>query len=79
MASVQKRNYGRVGFRRLDQHDDVTLYPGEWFGDGKTKSSDALLHHRPKLFRVLANCSLIKDSQKMIFCKKQAFHFYISV
>ena len=52
MASLQKRNYGRVGFRRLDQHDDVTLYPGEWFGDGKPKSSDALLHHRPKLFRV---------------------------
>ena len=31
MASVQKRNDGRVGFRSLDQHDDVTLYPGEWF------------------------------------------------
>ena len=79
MASVQKRNDGRVGFRSLDQHDDVTLYPGEWFGDGKPKSSDALMHHRPRLFRILANHSLIKKSQRMTFCKKQSFHFHISV
>ena len=36
MASVQKRNGGLVGFRSLDRHDDVMLYPREWFGDGKT-------------------------------------------
>jgi hypothetical protein len=27
---------GRVGFGSLDRHDDVMLYPREWFGDGKT-------------------------------------------
>ena len=36
MASLQKRNDGRVGFRSLDHHDDVMLYPREWFGDSKT-------------------------------------------
>jgi hypothetical protein len=27
---------GRVGFGSLDRHDDVMLYPREWFGDDKT-------------------------------------------
>jgi hypothetical protein len=63
----------------LNRHDDVMLYPREWFGDSKLKSRDALQHHRPELFRILANHSLIKKSQRMTFCEKQAFHFHISV
>ena len=27
---------GRDGFGSLDRHDDVMLYPREWFGDDKT-------------------------------------------
>jgi hypothetical protein len=39
MASVQKRNDGPVGFRSLDHHDDVMLYPREWFVMAKLRAA----------------------------------------
>ena len=50
MASVKKRNDGRVGFRSLDYHDDVTLYPREWFGNGKTQEQRCVIAPPAKAF-----------------------------